>query len=134
MMTSNNFQIILNTISTNIIPRPPSLQCWICTRTLYIVKHRVKRPQLTVFQDESTVHQKLNLIPTDPLVSCFSYYPWKFNSSPLRIYHPKRKGSSSTILFQGRTVQLREHIYIYTVYNLRIQICPKKGISPIFLF
>ena len=37
-----------------------------------------------------------------------SFTPWKFNSSPLKISHPKRKGSSSfPIIFQGRTVKLR---------------------------
>ena len=38
-----------------------------------------------------------------------SYYictPCKFNSSPLKIYHPQRKGSSSkTIVFQGASCE-----------------------------
>ena len=31
---------------------------------------------------------------------CF-FSPWKFNSSPLKIYHPKRRGSSSNHHFSG---------------------------------
>ena len=34
--------------------------------------------------------------------------PWKFNKKPLKISHPKRKGSSSSpIIFQWRAVKLR---------------------------
>ena len=33
--------------------------------------------------------------------SAIQVTPWKFNSSPLKIYHPKRKGSSSNHHFSG---------------------------------
>ena len=41
-----------------------------------------------------------------------SITPWKFNSSPLKIYHPKRRVVFQTIIFQGRAVKLREGIYL----------------------
>ena len=42
--------------------------------------------------------------------------PWKFNSSPLKISHPKRKGSSSNHHFSGAMLNFGGVCYVFAIW------------------
>ena len=103
---------------------------------LLVSWHFIKMPFVEIWFWFDTVHYKSpsfsNLQLTVPILT--SNTPWKFNSSPLKMDHPKWKVLFQAALFQRQAIKLRG---VYSkLWNLKKSVWSGSGISAVsrFLF